>query len=77
MYSSYKPKGLVNFAGNCYMNSLLQCLYYCIEFRNKILDIDFKEDNSIVLLLKELFKMELELMQRIYWILFLIQSIMN
>ena len=56
MYSSYKPKGLVNFAGNCYMNSLLQCLYYCIEFRNKILDIDFKEDNSIVLLLKELFK---------------------
>jgi ubiquitin C-terminal hydrolase len=56
MNKYYKPKGLANFTGNCYMNSLLQCLYYCIEFRDKILGVDFDEENSMVLLLKELFK---------------------
>lgn len=56
MNKSFKPKGLVNFTSNCFMNSLLQCLYYCIEFRNKILEIDFDEEDSMVLILKELFK---------------------
>ena len=56
MSKHYKPKGLVNYAGNCYMNSLIQCLYYCIEFRNKILEIDSDEEDSMVFILKELFK---------------------
>ena len=56
MNKYFKPKGLANFTGNCYMNSLLQCLYYCIEFRDKIIDVDFDEENSMVVLLKELFK---------------------
>ena len=51
----YKPRGLANFSCNCYMNSLVQCLYYCKEFRNKILEIDFYEENSMVLIFKKLF----------------------
>ena len=55
MSSYYRPKGLANFSGNCYMNSLIQCLYYCKDFRKKILEIDFNEENSMVNSLKELF----------------------
>ena len=56
MITNYKPKGLDNIAGNCYMNSLLQCLYFCKEFRDEILNIHFDEEDSMVLLFKELFK---------------------
>ena len=52
----YLPKGLDNFTyNNCYMNSLLQCLFYCKEFRDKLLEIDIKPSNSFLILLKELF----------------------
>ena len=61
----FKPKGLANYTCNCYMNSLLQCLYYCIDFRNKILEIDCTEDNSMVQSLKELFK-ELSISKKNY-----------
>ena len=29
-----EPKGLNNKGGNCYMNSLLQCFYYCRPMAN-------------------------------------------
>ena len=32
--SKVKPKGMKNFAYNCYMNSLLQCFFYIPELRN-------------------------------------------
>jgi len=56
MSKNYKPKGLLNFAGNCYMNSLIQCLYYCIDFRNSILGYEMPIRNSFTYLIKELFK---------------------
>ena len=52
----YQPKGLDNFTyNNCYMNSLLQCLFYCKEFRDKLLEIEIKSSNSFLILLRELF----------------------
>ena len=35
---SNKPKGLYNLGLSCYMNSLLQCLYYIPELRNYFID---------------------------------------
>ena len=46
MYYKY-PIGLANFNLNCYMNSLLQCLYYCVEFRDEFLKIDIKDSQPI------------------------------
>jgi len=55
--NEFEPKGLDNFTyTNCYMNSLLQCLFYCQEFREKLLKENFKSSNSFLILLKELFK---------------------
>ena len=56
MNKSYYPKGLYNFCCNCYMNSLLQCLYYCIDFRNGILSMETPNPDSFVNSLKVLFK---------------------
>ena len=38
------PKGLLNLSSNCYMNSLIQCLYYIKDFRNYFLKM--RQDNS-------------------------------
>ena len=52
----YYPKGLQNFQFNCYMNSLLQCLFYCREFREKLLKCDVDPSQSFLIILKEIFK---------------------
>ena len=33
-----KPKGMKNLGLNCYMNSLLQCLYYIPELRDEFIE---------------------------------------
>jgi len=45
--SANYPIGLYNFSYNCYMNSLLQCLYYCRDFRNEILKMKINEPYSM------------------------------
>ncbi len=54
--SNYYPKGLHNFQFNCYMNSLLQCLFYCREFREKLLNSYVEPSQTFLVLLKEIFK---------------------
>ena len=54
--SKYKPKGLQNFQFNCYMNSLLQCLFYCRDFREKLLNSQVDHSQTLLVLLKEIFK---------------------
>ena len=43
------PKGLLNFGLNCYMNSLLQCLFYIPQFRNYFIreKDNFREDQQV------------------------------
>lgn len=43
---SKKAIGLINLGATCYMNSLYQQLYMIPEFRNQILVLDQKLDNS-------------------------------
>ena len=50
---SYKPKGLENFNYNCYMNSLLQCLFYLKEFRNYFLANTFEKKQLMCLAMKD------------------------
>ena len=54
--NDYQPKGLKNFTFNCYMNSLIQCLFYCRKFRENLLESNVKSSNQILILLKKLFK---------------------
>lgn len=54
--NKYRPKGLQNFASNCYMNSLLQCLYYCKEFREFFLQKKFEEEQLICQAMKDVMK---------------------
>ena len=35
-YNIDRPKGLVNFGLNCYMNSLLQCLFLYSKIKGKV-----------------------------------------
>lgn len=51
----YYPKGLENFSLNCYMNSILQCLFYCKEFREKIINMNVNNSETMLRLLKDLF----------------------
>ena len=50
---NYKPKGLENFNCNCYMNSLLQCLFYLKEFRQFFLDNKFEKEQLICQAMKD------------------------
>ena len=50
---NYKPKGLENFNYNCYMNSLLQCLFYLKEFRNYFLTNNFEKNQLVCLAMKD------------------------
>ena len=51
---NYKPKGLINFASNCYLNSLLQCFYYIKDFRNFFLNEVFNDICTMSLALKDI-----------------------
>ena len=51
---SYYPIGLENLNFNCYMNSLLQCLFYCSEFRKKIREQTHDSSHIMCNLLKDL-----------------------
>ena len=53
---NYKPKGLENFTSNCYLNSLLQCLYYIKDFRNFFLEQNFEKNQMMCLALKDVMK---------------------
>jgi ubiquitin C-terminal hydrolase len=39
-----KVPGLYNFEGNCYLNSILQCIYYCQDLTNYFI----KKENDII-----------------------------
>lgn len=51
---NYFPKGLENYTLNCYMNSLLQCLYYIRDFRNFFLTQKFKKSMTMCESMKDL-----------------------
>lgn len=54
MNKKYKPIGLKNLNLNCYMNSLIQCLFYCKEFRKKMLEIKPNDSQPLCKILKKL-----------------------
>ena len=56
MSNCYSPKGLENLGLNCYMNSLLQCLYYCVDFRDYFLGMEINHSQPMPMckLLKQL-----------------------
>lgn len=49
------PVGLINHGATCYLNSILQCLYHCEEFRKAIMSTNDENSSQIVTELKRLF----------------------
>ena len=50
----YFPKGLENYTLNCYMNSLLQCIYYITDFREYFLKNKFEKSMTMCESIKDL-----------------------
>jgi len=51
---NYFPKGLENYTLNCYMNSLLQCIYYITDFREYFLKKRFEKSMTMCESIKDL-----------------------
>ena len=51
---NYFPKGLENYTLNCYMNSLLQCIYYITDFREYFLKNKFQKSMTMCESIKDL-----------------------
>lgn len=51
---NYFPKGLENYTLNCYMNSLLQCIYYVTDFREFFLKNKFQKSMTMCESIKDL-----------------------
>ena len=50
----YSPKGLSNNSSNCYINSLIQCLFYIRKFRDYFLKQGFDTNKKICSSLKKI-----------------------
>ena len=63
---SYIPKGLINCGSNCYMNSIIQCLFYLNEFRDKIRNKNYNVNQPISLAFQQVVNGLLEKNSRAY-----------
>lgn len=63
----YSPKGLINIDGSyCYMNSIIQCLFYLNEFRDKIRNKNYNVNQPISLAFQQVVNGLLENNNRAY-----------
>ena len=65
-FKSHIPKGLVNCGTNCYMNSIIQCLFYLTEFRDEIINKNYNENQPISLAFQKVINGLLENNNRAY-----------